>query len=147
MMSLANNPTVMQKYAEASQAASNAAMKGDTTAMKKATADMMKVLGFDLHADTVAATAACGGAPKAPAAVAEVETLERQADSLTVKLRRAENAAEGDAALAAGVVPARFAQMRERLETYANKPGFFTGKEAEVLAAHKAEIIALTKTE
>jgi hypothetical protein len=147
VMSLASNPAAMQKYSEASQAMSNAAMKGDTVAMAKASAEMMKALGIDLKADTVAATAACGGAPKRPASVVEIEQLERQADSLTIRLRRAEIAAEGDAARAAGVAPSRFAEMRERLATYSGRPGLFQGKEADLLAAHKAEIVALTKVQ
>jgi hypothetical protein len=145
VMGLASNPAAMQKYADASQAMSAAAQKGDTVAMAKASEEMMKALGFDLKADTVAATAACGGAPKRPAVVTEIETLERQADSLAMRLRRAETAADGDAARAASVAPSRFAEMRERLVTYANKPSFITGKEADLLAAHKAEIVALTK--
>lgn len=145
VMSLANNPTAMQKYAEASQAASAAAMKGDTAAMAKASAELFKVLGLDLKADTVAATAACGGAPKRPAAVAEVEQLEKQADSLTIRLRRAENAAEGDAARAAGVTPSRFAEMRERLLTFAGSSAPFKGADAALLASRRAEITALMK--
>jgi hypothetical protein len=147
VMALASNPAAMQKYAEAGQAVSAAAAKGDTIAMAKASADMMKALGFDLKADTVAATSACGGAPRRPPAVAEIEQLERQADSLTIRLRRAENAADGDAARAAGVAPSRFAEMRERLFTYAARPSFFQGKEAGLLAARKTEITALTKVQ
>jgi hypothetical protein len=147
MMAMASNPTAMQKYSEAIQAASAAAQKGDTVAMAKATAEAMKALGVDLKADSVAATAACGGAPKRPASVTEIEQLERQSDSLAIRVRRAETAAEGDAARAAGVAPSRFAEMRERLTTYANRPGFFQGKEAELLAPHKAEIVALAKVQ
>jgi hypothetical protein len=147
VMGLASNPAAMQKYADASQAMSAAAQKGDTAAMAKASTEMMKSLGLDLKADTVAATASCGGVPKRPAVVAEIEQLERQADSLTIRLRRAETAADGDAARAAGVAPSRFAEMRERLATYASRPALFQGKEADLLAAHKTEIVALTKTQ
>jgi hypothetical protein len=147
VMSLASNPDAMQKYADASQAMSNAATKGDTAAIARATADMMKALGVDLKADTAAAASACGGAPRRPPSIVQIETLERQADSVTIRLRRAETAADADAARAAGVSPSRFAEMRERLTTFANRPAFFQGKEADLLAAHKAEIVSLTKLE
>jgi hypothetical protein len=145
IMGLASNPAAMQKYAEASQAASAAAMKGDTAAMTKASAELFKVLGMDPKADTVAATTACGAAPKRPASVTEIEQLEKQADSLTIRLRRAETAADGDAARAAGVAPSRFAEMRERLATYVSRPTMFKAPESDLLAARKAEIVSLTK--
>jgi hypothetical protein len=147
MMSISNNPAAIQKYTDALNAASAAAAKGDTAALARANADMMKAIGIDFKADTVAATATCGGAPKRPASIVEIEQLDRQSDSLAIRVRRAETAADGDASRAASVAPSRFAEMRERLTNYANRPGSFQGKEADLLAAHKAEIVALTKVQ
>lgn len=145
VMAAMTNPANAQKYAELNQAMATAAGKGDTTAMKKATADLMKLIGMDPKADTVAAMSACAPAPRIPTAVAELKSLDHQVDSISVRLRKAENAVETEAAAAAGVTPTRFAQMRERLEMYVNKPSGFTGVEATILAAHKAEIATLTK--
>lgn len=147
VMGMMSNAAAMQKYSELGQAVATAAQKGDTAAMYKANLELMKFLGMDPKADSAAAATACGGTPKRPQSVIDVEQLERQADSITIKLRRAENAAEGDASRAAGVAPSRFAEMRERLTTYANNPSQFTGAEAALLLAHKAEIVALTKSE
>jgi hypothetical protein len=146
VMSLASDPATLQKYTDANQRYLDAATKGDTAAANKALAEMMKLLGFDAKADTAAARAACGAAPRPPVVVAEIERMEKQTDTLAVRIRRAETAADEDGARAAGVSAVRFAQMRERLLSFAQNPGSFTGAEAALLAPRKAEIVELMKT-
>ncbi|HYV99402.1 MAG TPA: hypothetical protein VE967_18230 [Gemmatimonadaceae bacterium] len=145
-MSLATDATKMQQYSQIAQQAAAAAQKGDTAAMAKANADMMKLLGMDPHADTVAAQRKCGAVPARPAAMAEMDRLEKQSDTLSVRIRTGESTADIDAARAAGVTPAKFAQMRERLTSWLAKPGSFGAAETAVLKPRKAEIEDLTKT-
>jgi hypothetical protein len=149
MMGMMSDANAISKfnmaYADAAQAYGAALQKNDSVAASKAYNDIMKLLGIDAKADSVAAAAKCGTPPRRPAALAEAEQLGKQTDDISARLRMAESSADIEAARAAGVQPARFAQMRERLTSYLSKPAAFPGKEGDLLKGRKAEIEDLTR--
>ena len=113
---------------------------------RKLSAQQEKLLGVDMKADTTAAEARCGKLPPPPAAIAEIERLRKQNEDVNRRLRSAESSADVDGARAAGVQPARFQQMRERLVTWVGKPNSLGSKEGDLLKGRKAEIEDVVKT-
>lgn len=147
MMAMMSDPVAANRFAQEYQRileiSSKAAQTNDTAAMNKANAELLKLYGIDAKADSAAAAAKCGALPRKPAPVLEAERQARIADSLATTIRRAESVADIDAARAAGVSPARFLQMRERLQTFLSKPSALTPAEIALLTPRKAEIQAL----
>lgn len=150
MMSLIGDQAAMQKFATESERLNKASMaaqaKGDTTAMKNATYEMMKLIGVDMAADSIAAARKCGALPARPAAMDQLDQMQRKSDDLNRQLRATESSSDIEAARAAGVTPARFGQMRERLTQFIDNGKVFGGKEGELLKSRKSEIEGLVKT-
>jgi len=151
MMSKMSTPGGQQGYAaeyqKLMQEMAAAQARGDTAAVNKAMATFYKkLLGVDVHADSVAAQKQCGTLPKKPAAMAEQAALESQLDSANVRIRGAEAVASTAGEKASGVSSERFAQAREHLTTWlrADKEGktgaYFSDRENRLLAGRKADI-------
>jgi hypothetical protein len=145
MMTLVSDPKFAAEMARIGQAQQAAYAKGDTAAVRKLAEEQVKLYGIDEKADSVAAAAKCP-LPPPPAAVAEIERLGKQSDDLNTRIRTAESSADVDGARAAGVQPARFQQMRERLTTWASKPSSLGSKEGNLLNGRKKEIEDVVKT-
>ncbi len=118
--------------------------KGDIEAVKKTTEAYATLLG--IQADSAAAFKKCGKPPVKPASMVETERLEKANEDLTKRMRVIESSADIDGARSAGVDPAKFQKMRERLVTFTESPKSFSGAEKELLTARKAEIIAVLQT-
>jgi hypothetical protein len=145
MMTLVSDPKFAAEMARIGQAQQAAYAKGDTAAVRKLAEEQVKLYGIDEKADSVAAAAKCP-MPPPPAAVAEIERLGKQSDDLNTRIRTAESSADVDGARAAGVQPARFQQMRERLTTWVSKPSSLGSKEGNLLNGRKKEIEDVVKT-
>jgi hypothetical protein len=147
MMAMMSDPVAANRFAQDYQRlleiSTKAAQANDTAAMAKANADILKLYGVDAKADSAAAAVKCGALPRKPAALLDADAQSRRADSLATTIRRVESLADIEAARAAGVDPARFLQMRERLQTFISKPSALTAQEIALLTPRKAEIQAL----
>jgi hypothetical protein len=149
MMAMVSDPVALnkfsQEYTALLQAATQAAEAKDTAASRRASEGLGKLMGADPTADTAAAMRKCGARPRPPAPVAEAARLEARVDSLSIRMRAAEGAADADGAKAAGVAVEKFRQMRERLETFLSKPSALLPAEVVLLGPRKAEIEAALK--
>ena len=123
-----------------------AVKKNDTLTLRKLQAQQEKLMGIDTKADSLAAVGKCGPPPQPPAAVAEIQRLDKLSDDLNSRIRAAESSADTDGAKAAGVLPGRFQQMRERLTTWLDKPNSLGGKEGSLLSGRRKDIEEVVKT-
>jgi hypothetical protein len=146
MMAMATDPAAIQKLTTLQMSHAELAAKGtDTTGMRKITEELQKLMGVDPKADSAAARTKCGAGPRQPAAVAEADRLEKQSDTLSMRMRGAEESADADGAKAAGVSLAAFRMMWERLQTYLSKASALPPAEGVILLRRKAEIEAALK--
>ena len=151
MMTMMSTPNGQQgyvgEYQKLMQEMAAAQGRGDTAAVNKAMATFYKkLLGVDVHADSVAAQKPCGTLPKKPAAIAEQAALESQLDGANSRIRGAEARASTAGEEASGLPSERFVQARERLTTWLNadKAGkanaYFSDRENRLLASRKSDI-------
>ena len=151
MMTMMSTPGGQQgyvaEYQKLMQEMAAAQAKGDTVAVNKAMAAFYKkLLGVDVHADSVAAQKQCGTVPKKPQAIAEQAALESQVDAANVRIRGAEAQASTAGEQASGLSSERFVQARERLTTWlradkeARANAYFSDRENRLLSGRKADI-------
>ncbi len=150
MMAMMSDPAAYQNFAmemaRIGQEQQAALKKNDTLTLRKLQAQQEKLVGIDTKADSLAAVGKCGAPPQPPAAVAEIQRLDKLSDDLNSRIRSAESSADTDGAKAAGVPPARFQQMRERLTTWYDKPNSLGGKEGSLLNGRRKDIEEVVKT-
>ncbi|MBI3791124.1 MAG: hypothetical protein HY275_09635 [Gemmatimonadetes bacterium] len=156
MMKVMADPKKQQAYAQLTQkysAAQQAAMQaGDTAKLNEASrtmiAELNKLMGIDLSADSAKARATCGAEPRKLAVMTQLETLERQRDTLQVRVRDLEATAQTAGAKAAGMDLADFALQREKATTFlgsGNGGGILTRDELNRLRAKRAELEKVKK--
>ncbi len=107
----------MRDWTAASQEAQQAAMANDTAARRRAQEKMNKLMGVDARADSAKARATCH-VPAMPAWMRRADSLAAISDTLLVRARAAEGAANAGAARAAEMTPAQFAMAAERAEGF-----------------------------
>jgi hypothetical protein len=107
----------MQDWTASSQEVQQAAMAHDTAAMRRAQEKMNKLMGVDARADSAKARATCH-VPAMPAWMRRADSLAAISDTLIVRARAAEGAANTGAARAAEMTPEQFAMAAERAEGY-----------------------------
>lgn len=155
----AMDPTLQAKMMlvarDYSMAVGKAQQSGDTAALAKAQADyqtaMMKAMGVDLHADSMAVEKECGKQPAEPAWMAEAKALETQENDLRTKMRMADADIISSGAAASGMPLERYGQARERVVNWFHEVSGgmpmqeFPAAERRLLESRKGEISRFKK--
>jgi hypothetical protein len=118
-----SDPSSMQEFTKLAQEQAMAQAKGDTVAVQKATAAMMK-WGAPTHDDTLAVKKKCGPIPPHSAAEDQLAAYDKQIEALNKELRDADEKAAKEQAKASGMTAEQWATARERLAGFIGwKPG------------------------
>jgi hypothetical protein len=134
----AKTMAVMQKVALAQQ-------KGDTAEVKRLIA-ALGVAADDPKPDSIAADKACGGEPPKPAAMAQIEQLDAQANTLSDDIRKLEEQSAATEVKDSRLTERQFLMARERTEAYLSAmkykspPRGFSPAELEALGARRADL-------
>jgi len=107
----------MQDWVAASQEAQQAAAANDSAAMRRAQEKVNKLMGVDPRADSAGARATCH-VPAMPAWMRRADSLAAISDTLLVRARDAEGAANAAAARTAEMTPEQFGMAAERAEGF-----------------------------
>ncbi|MFI5310493.1 MAG: hypothetical protein ACHQQ3_04635 [Gemmatimonadales bacterium] len=156
MAKFQSDPAAAQKFSQQAagfaQRQQELMAKGDTLTAKKEATEFYKAMGLDLRPDTVAAEQKCGAVPAAPAAVAQIDDLDRQVRALNDRTRAIEQRMDTEGAVKSGMKPAEFATARERLYTWYDvvrkegaKANLLTRDERDLFASRLAEIEKVRK--
>ena len=132
------NMTFMTELGRVQGEMSQAINDGDTTKYKKLEADMYKMLGYDIKAETAKADAMCK-MPQMPAWMARADSLNEASNRLYNQAREMEEKSNAAAIKASGLTAEQFAMGVERVTAYCAGGGglwrFSTNEEAALKAA------------
>lgn len=134
----AKTMAVMQKMALAQQ-------RGDTVEMKRLAAEL-GVAADDSKPDSLAADKACGSEPPKPAAMAQIEQLDAQANALSDDIRKLEEKSAATEVKESGFTERQFLMARERAEAYLSamkyksRPRGFSAAELDALGAQRTDL-------
>jgi hypothetical protein len=156
MMKVMGDPAKAQKYGlmmqEFSTEQQAAMAAGDTIRLAKAQARyqtaVYAMMGIDLSADSSTARGTCGGEPKPLAVMAKIDGLEKQRDSVQVRVRDIESTAQIEGARAAAMPLPEFALQKEKATVFlgsGNGGGMLTRDELNRLRAKRAELERVKK--
>lgn len=140
-----SDPAFRDKAMAAAQKMALAQQKGDTAEMKRIMAELGGVAD-DPKADSLAADKTCGPAPAKPAAMAQVEQLDAQANSLTDEIRKLEQKSADTEVRESGLTERQFLMARERVEAYLSalkyksEPRGFSANELQALGDRRADL-------
>ena len=143
-----NDPEMMQKMMDLGAAIQKAHSNGDTALVRKLTLQTA-ALAAPSRADSLAADRKCGSPKDAPAAVAQVTSLQDQIDQLVDQIRNAEVAASRAEQEGSGLNSKQLAMACERIEYYLQrlaakaKQAGFTTAELDALKAREADLKGL----
>jgi hypothetical protein len=123
-MAIMSDPNKAASMMQVQREAMDLQMKGDTAGGNAAMAKYFKMLGIDMHADTVVAERKCGARPAKPAVIAQVDDLLKQEKAAEEQQRELERRAAEEGAAAAGMSVVDFHLARElqlgRLSSWLN---------------------------
>ncbi|MGH7682146.1 MAG: hypothetical protein ACRENN_09200 [Candidatus Eiseniibacteriota bacterium] len=136
-----SDPSSMQEFTKLAQEQAMAQGKGDTVALQKATAAMMK-WGAPTRDDTLAVKKKCGPIPPHSAAEDQLAAYDKQIEGINKELRDADEKAAKEQAKASTMTQEQWATARERMLGFlgaykpgGSEPGGFS--DAEVAAMKK----------
>jgi hypothetical protein len=141
-----SDPAFRDKAVALAQKAGEAQARGDTATMMKLMAEM-GVKKDDPKPDSLAADKACGRPLSKPAVLAQIDSLDGIANTLTSEIRTMEEKASAtEIAQSGGLTERQFFMARERIEAYLSnakykaKPSGYSAAELEALGARKSDL-------
>ena len=141
-----SDPAFREKAMAAAQKIAAAQQRGDTAEMRRLMTELNGGAGNDSRADSIAADKACGPLPPKPAAMAQMEQLDAQANSLSDQIRKVEESSSATEVKESGLTERQYLMARERIEAYLSamkyksQPRGFTPRELEALGARQGDL-------
>ena len=140
-----SDPAFREKAMDIARKMAAAQQKGDTVEMRRLMAELGGV-SDDPKADSLAADKTCGAMPPKPAAMAQIEELDAQANALSDQIRKLEEKAAATEVKDSGLNERQFLMARERAEAYLSamkyksQPNGFSNAELAALGARRSDL-------
>jgi hypothetical protein len=141
-----SDPSSMQEFTKVAQEQGMAQAKGDSVALQKATAAMMK-WGAPTRDDSLAVKRKCGPIPPHSAAEDQLAAYDKQIASLNEQLRQADEKAAKEQAKATGMSDQQWGGARERILAFLGvykadgpEPGGYSDAELDAMEKHLQEL-------
>lgn len=140
-----SDPAFRERAMAVAQKMAVAQQRGDTAEMKRLSAEL-GLVADDSKADSLAADKSCGSEPPKPAAMAQIEQLDAQANTLSDDIRKLEAKSAATEVKESSLTERQFLMARERTEAYLSamkyksQPRGFSPAELDALGARRADL-------